>query len=485
MIRVLIVDDEKLIRAGLIKTIRDNFSVPMKIFEAKNGKDALEIVKKEEPSLLITDIKMPIMDGIELMNQLGNMPCKPQIIVLSGFDDFSFAKAAIQNGALTYILKPVDKKELIAAINQAIGNFTKTEKKHTEELLKVIMEEGVHSIKQEEIAFDFAQGAYYVSVYGANCRNAVVAVLEKHKYYIIEEKRDYIGLLYSYNGTAVAYDEKLLDEVLIGVSGKGTNFSQLRALRKQSLTALLQSFFDKDTGLPLARRVNGMYFFDEEEELSNFTEIEEQYAKLASTLDISSSQEIQRNVKKLLSFEEASANANAQRLYFIHGKLISDLFVHYASLIKADIYLPSKTILVEDYAPHASLSAWISCVTDVLIYLGEILKQNTNESPYIAEALEYIQAHFTENISMAMVANHVSVNYTWFSEKFKEHTGINFNDYVKRLRIAEAKRLLQKSYYKVYEVAQKAGFTDVKYFMRVFRNATGMSPSEWAAKHEA
>ena len=80
---------------------------------------------------------------------------------------------------------------------------------------------------------------------------------------------------------------------------------------------------------------------------------------------------------------------------------------------------------------------------------------------------------------MTVVANHVSVNYTYFSEKFKEHTGINFNDYLKNLRLAEAKRLLEKGCYKVYEVAENAGFGDVKYFMKTFKENTGVSPGEY------
>ena len=86
---------------------------------------------------------------------------------------------------------------------------------------------------------------------------------------------------------------------------------------------------------------------------------------------------------------------------------------------------------------------------------------------------------------MAMVANQVSVNYTWFSEKFKEHTGVNFNEYLKRLRLEEAERLLEQGCFKVYEVAERAGFGDVKYFMKTFKDSTNMSPTEWKRKHAA
>jgi len=116
---------------------------------------------------------------------------------------------------------------------------------------------------------------------------------------------------------------------------------------------------------------------------------------------------------------------------------------------------------------------------DFIIYLDITLKQRYSAYPFIEQALVYIAKHYTEDISMAVVANHCSVNYTYFSEKFKLVVGTNFNDYVKQLRLEEAKRLLQSGCYKVYEVASRAGFGDVKYFMKTFKEATGISPGEY------
>ena len=142
MISIVIADDEKLIRAGIKKILTTSFDVPLAIHEAKNGQEALALCKQELPELIITDIRMPIMDGVELMKQLNQLETKPAIIVLSGFDDFSYAKEAIANGAVSYILKPVDKKELITAVNSAITFSRKDEKKRNEAILKQIAEQG-------------------------------------------------------------------------------------------------------------------------------------------------------------------------------------------------------------------------------------------------------------------------------------------------------------------------------------------------------
>ena len=136
MITIVLADDEKLIRAGLKKILEENLDIPLEIIEAKNGAEALELCFQKRPALLITDIRMPVMDGVELMKNVSSMKDKPSIIVLSGYDDFSYAKAAIQSGAISYILKPIDKKELISAVNSAIMDAKKEEKEQNERILR-------------------------------------------------------------------------------------------------------------------------------------------------------------------------------------------------------------------------------------------------------------------------------------------------------------------------------------------------------------
>ena len=162
---------------------------------------------------------------------------------------------------------------------------------------------------------------------------------------------------------------------------------------------------------------------------------------------------------------------------------MTNLFARFPGYTDTDVYLHLKSIMIENIWQYKNLEEWKRCVNDYIVYLAALLKQNTTEYPYITEAIDYVKKHFTKNINMAMVANQVSVNYTWFSEKFKEHTGINFNEYLKRLRLEEAERLLEQGCYKVYEVAERSGFGDVKYFMKTFRECNGMSPTEWKRKH--
>jgi two-component system response regulator YesN len=206
---------------------------------------------------------------------------------------------------------------------------------------------------------------------------------------------------------------------------------------------------------------------------------------MISHCDLATAEETQEDVNGLFSCFNENGKLNSETLYYLYKKITSNMFTRYPGYTDSDMYLHIKSIMIENIFEFTNLLEWQSSVQDYAVYLSALLKQNTKESPYITEALEFIKTHFKKNINMAMVANQVSVNYTWFSEKFKEHTGVNFNEYLKRLRIEEAKSLLEKGCYKVYEVAERSGFSDVKYFMKIFREETGLSPTEWSNKHNS
>lgn len=475
MIEIVIADDEKLIRAGIAKIIKTSITIPLEIKEAKNGKEALEICKVDEPQVLITDIRMPIMDGVELMKNISELNPKPNIIVLSGFDDFVYAKSAIENGALTYILKPVDKTELINAVEQAITKYKKDEKKKTEDTLKNIISEGRIDKSTSISDSDFANGYYVINILGNQCRTSISQVLHSITYYTIESKKDFESILIPREALFLIESDFSLNQYKIGISSISTNISSLRFFKKQAFEALLQSFFRNSK--------SGIFRYEEENSKEDFSNLNDKYEKYISKLSISTPEEIVSEISKLFTFNTENIKKSACELHFLYSKITEDLFSRFPIYSEKDLYLHLKTIMIENILIFTNLSDWLKNICDYSIYLSELMKKNNVEYPFIKEALEYVKANFNKNINMTMVANHVSINYTWFSEKFKEHMGMNFNEYLKKLRLEEACRLLQKDCYKVYEVSERSGFGDVKYFMKTFKEATGLSPSEWKKNH--
>ncbi|MCR4733475.1 MAG: response regulator [Treponema sp.] len=508
MITIVLADDEKLIRAGLNKILKDNLDISVEIIEAKNGQEALELCREKKPALLITDIRMPVMDGVELMKNISSLKEKPAIIVLSGYDDFSYAKAAIQSGAISYILKPVDKKELINAVNSAIMDSIKEEKERNEQKLRRIFENGRIEAKDSLPEITVENGLHCISVYGKNASEMIESFMGSKRFYVLEESRNGICIVYPFEGFEVKLDTQVLNNYIVGVSSSADDYSMLRNLRKQANIAAMQTFFSPKSGNKYqAAKKGGIYYYDDADHVSDFKELEEKYEKMISSCDISSPEEVISKIDSIFkifdlddtedadtddfTFQISSdaktapnpAKVNAEKLYYLYRKITSNMFTRFPSKTDKDLYLHMKSIMIENVFDFNNLEEWKNCIRDYVIYLAALLKTDTKESPYITEAIAYIKSHFKKNINMAMVANHVSVNYTWFSEKFKEHTGLNFNEYLKRLRLEEAKSLLEKGCYKVYEVAERSGFSDVKYFMKVFREVTGMSPTEWSNSH--
>jgi two-component system, response regulator YesN len=260
--------------------------------------------------------------------------------------------------------------------------------------------------------------------------------------------------------------------VFVGFSLLCSNLSNLRAAWRQAEIAALTRFFDQSSRV---------FEYAEPVMPVDRASFDQQVQKIALLLGTGDSNGLSACVKEFFAQVQDLAE-RARMLYMFHDFMITGVIRKYWELTESDMYLNLKSIMIENIHQFESFEDYQRTVLDFLIYLDSRFKKERTEYPFIAEAIEYIHVHFRENLNMTVVANHVSVNYTYFSEKFKEHTGVNFNDYLKALRIDEAKQLLEKGCYKVYEVAANSGFGDAKYFMKTFKEITGLSPGEYRKK---
>ena len=483
MITIIVADDEKLIRAGIKKILMDNLGEVVNIIEAKNGSEAYELCLKEQPDVIITDIRMPGMDGVELMNRMSLLPEKPAIIVLSGFDDFTYAKAAITNGALAYLLKPVDTKELIAAMNKALVAARKQDKLKNEMTIRTIMAEGHVDNKLDFDIKKFPSGMYCVGICGKHCNDVVLLVLGSTSYYVLEQKKDFVCLIVSKETLNYITDNEKLAGYVIGVSRPSENVMDLRKLYRETTSSMLQAYFAREEDYMTDRRKTGSYFFTQDNIVSDFADLDSRYEKIIAAMDLLSQSEAKKAIDSLFDFSAIDNERRPECLRYIYNKVINNLFKRYPKFSDSDTYLYLKGLMIENIHQVESIGEWVHYVTDYIFYLIELLKGQQGKYPYITKAITYINKHYAEPITMASVANYVSMNYTWFSEKFKEQIGVNFNDYLKRYRMEQAKHFLEMGTFKVYEVAEKAGFKDVKHFMKSFREMNGMSAGEWARIH--
>lgn len=488
MINVVIADDEKLIRAGIRKILNDQLDEPINILEAKNGEEAYEYVVNDNAEVVITDIRMPILDGVGLMEKLNKLESKPSVIVLSGFDDFSYAKAAISNGAISYLLKPVDPHELISVVNTAITAAKKAGREKDELAINSIITDGYSDTPINFNKKNFPNGFCSVGISGKKCDEKVLNGLKADMYCVVQQKKDYINVIVSKEALYLLRSDLNLSDYVVGISSPSERIAEIRRLNREAVSAMFQSFFvgDNRQGDILKRkRRNGIYYYTYENAMSDFSSIDARYDRIIAAIDLMNVEDAKKSVASLFDFSGIESFFRGECLRYIYSNIVNNLLKRYPKIIDTDTYLYLKSIMIENIQQVNCLYEWVHYISDYVIYLVELLKRKHGKYPYITKAIEYIDRHYAEEISMVNVANYVSMNYTWFSEKFKEQVGMNFNDYLRRYRMEKAKVYLESGAFKVYEAARKAGFKDVKHFMKSFKEMTGMTAGEWGKIHSS
>lgn len=465
--KILIADDEKTIRAGLVKILREHLAMPLDFLEAKNGQEAWDLVQKESPDILITDIRMPKMDGIELMRLVASLETKPAMVVLSGYDEFSYARESIRHGVVSYILKPVDKQEILQVIEKLINERLDQQRKREERLLASALD---GKVLEKSSLYDLISRASYRVFKCISPSFAHVAdYLTQQQSYIVEESPHALVVLVPETKYKPILEGLKEQAAFVGSSDIIRNPADLQACKTHADIAALARFFVSD---------RTFYLYEELADPSVHCSEGRTLDTLAVLIGTGDKLGLERILQTIFSFDSDNLFQNVTALYQAINQIPS-LLAAFHQYIEADPYVAMKAALLRDSERYMSLGDLKKDLSDFVLYLDITLKQRFSAYPFIEQALTYISKHYTEDISMAVVANHCSVNYTYFSEKFKLVVGTNFNDYVKQLRLEEAKRLLQSGCYKVYEVASRAGFGDVKYFMKTFKEATGISPGEY------
>lgn len=475
MFKILLADDEKTIRAGIKKIILTNVNEEVSILEARNGDEAFTLCTSELPDLLITDIRMPGTDGVALMQKVSSLAAKPYMIVLSGYDDFSYAKAAITSGALAYVLKPVDRDEFISAVNKGIQLARDSRKKMNESLMQEIAsnsDESPLSFPREQ----FPKGLYCLAVNGSKTKETLNRITGSFPCFFLSENSICRFFIIPCEALERIKGSEELANMYTGISplySAPEAQSNLRKIKTQAQVALLSCYFPQ--------KHKGIFTLDQSQMPENFADIETSWEKCISFVELHDFESVLKSIKALFDFSGIDEGQKSARLLYLYEKILENLFRRYLSISQNDAYLHSKEVMIERLFRSASVEEWRSFVTDYVIYLAAIFNKQNGGTPFVTKALEYMEKNFTNpDITMATVSNYVSANYTWFSEKFKEQTGTSFNDYLKKLRINKAKELLELGIYKVYEVSQKCGYRDSKHFIKSFHATTGLKPSEWA-----
>lgn len=465
---VLIAEDEKMIRTGLATMVR---RAPVRIdevLEARDGKQALEILRSKPVDLLITDIRMPQMDGLELAAHCQKLEQPPFVLVISGYDDFSYAVEMLRNGVHDYLLKPVEREKFFASleqIEQLLQKRALSAKGERERFLlslRYIML--CENTEEEECKKLIAQNrsGFPAQSYRACCTRFAQA-LPQDAILIQDFDRRSLYLRFEKGGTSseLAFEGEV--PAPVGISEPHTGLEQLRRAYQQALFAWKKSFFSGTVTLyqsPAAAPAS-----------------EVKADQLVRLMGLSRWQEVLR----LLEMQGAKVRQD---------QLSPDSFAQLCSEFVHQLYGTYQNLLQEEredscYAnvwESENLKAYLETMENWLEPFSFRIQQefaDYENKQKIREAVQYIRENFCTPLNMAIVSNQVSMNYSLFSFLFKQYTGVNFVNYLQNLRIEESKRLLQETDWKVNEISFRCGFQDDKHFLKVFKASAGVSPTEW------
>lgn len=461
---LLIVEDEKLIRRGLESMLQRAPVAIKTILSCKNGEEALEILRNHVVDVLFTDIRMPKMDGITLVQEIQNMEQPPLSVVISGHDDFSYAVEMLRHGVKDYLLKPVDREQVYSLLEtleqelQQSMDSRRNKQKIFRHVLRVLMtEEYANEEEYQSLHAQYAGGL--PARYRAICTHERHDELERSQQ-VIRVKDAHAFVIYFVAEEVVPAAETMLSGSY-GISGIYDGLASIAEAYREALGARKAAFFHR------------------EESGASPVEVipEADLERMARLLSVSRWQEIVLYWEQQFSRVrrgELSPDAVLTALEK-QGAMMQEA---YGNLLPAGEQLlwpenPLHYANVEAYAK--ALSKWLE---DFGGWLSSEFEDYRNKQK-IRTAVLYIQKHYAQPINMATVSNEISMNYSLFSYLFKQYTGRNFVEYLRRMRIRQAQKLLLETDWRVRDIGVSVGFQDEKYFLKIFKTICGISPSEY------
>ncbi len=451
MKKVLIAEDEKLIRAGIRTMIQRSGVEIEEIIETNNGEAAWEILKNTRIDAVFTDIRMPKMDGIELVKRIHEMKNPPYVVAISGYDDFSYAVEMLRNGVLEYLLKPVERQKIT-------------------EVLKIIEEKIVAGSKKSRIE------AYNAAVNKGNYR----AIMLYPGAPIDADDEDYlIKLPDASDGDLYVIREENMDSVDLSELG-GVGISAIHQSEDELNIALQEVRNARLRAFCIGRNV----CYDERpiSENESYLELLTEAARTRRIQLIGTDKQKEMiNQWDILFDAAASGEIPAEDFKGEIELCLRTIPRIYKSLFE-ERGIEERIQKLEEPLVNPDLDSYREHFMRFLLRLNGIWEKQDDMEPAkkkIALAIDYIKENYASDLNMAVVSNYISMNYTLFSIAFKQYTGMNFVNYLKDIRLKEALNLLSSTDDKVIDIARTVGYDNYKHFLKLFRLEYGVSPTEY------
>lgn len=493
--KILVVEDEIYSRISLVKLIRDHPGFgSIEVVEAANGKSGLEVFRREKPEMVLTDIKMPIMDGIELMKAVLLENPAACVIIISGYAEFKLAQEALNIGAKGYLLKPVKDDELYECIDRQIKESCVSEQRKLDFLrwnenerlsdfiYLRIFSRNEKPVTDSEAAFAgrFPSYCFTTASFSHGRPPDLLAVFQElntlcGKYNVdfcaVGMAHNVIGILLGNVAGAGSVLQRYAGEsgICLGVSNVFSGAAELPAAYDQALTALRFKIFGRGPLIRYSSLVEGAlpgqanprldlirYFIQIGNEAQMLKRMREVHADL-----------LRRTDEPLGAYQTLA------------GRLQSVVRETDRRLDSNRTCSPGVSFDVIDYSSTGEfLGAMELAAKNACRAVAEMGGKPAVD--VAAMVVEYIRQNYSQDISLKHLAEKVFyLNHTYLSHLISEKLGKSYSQYLKEVRMVKARELLEDRRLAITEIASLCGYNNTSLFIQTFKKETGVTPKQY------
>lgn len=502
MYRILIVDDEAVERE-VVRFLINQYDFPLDISEAVNGKDALEQLKEQRFDILLTDIRMPFLDGLVLSNKARELYPDIHILFFSGYDDFSYVKEALSLQVVNYILKPIDSGEFQRTIldvlerirtrerltreRKAVEDFTrnhvlyqlvnKTDIKRLEALfpqLDLTFVYACHRLFLIQLEHDF----FGMSSEDADFFSLDLQQMLPEDCYFINLNPSQNLLLFTGQKRLLSWYQDLADRLafqiqktcqancFISISNPIAGPQEIPQAYEEAERQLMERFF-----------FAGSTLVDEESSISLSTAMQDDTILNQLRMDIQFKDTFSLKKHMSLLIDAFKREKQLSHIYF-------RFFCTNVMKLLLDGFPQNMDKSFEEYANVIYRSTHLSKIESLLLRLTDelagILEREQESPKYVLQKVkQYIHNHYSEDLSLDILAKEVYLTPRYLSALFIEETGCGINRYIKRVRMEKAQELLLNTNLKVNDICQKVGYSNLSYFCKSFAEEFGTTPNNF------
>lgn len=531
---LLIVDDEELIRQGLRARLEYLEINTDEIFEAENGRKALEFVKNHSIDIVITDIRMPDMDGLTLIQEIKKFQKNMQFVVLSGYAEFSYAETAIRLGVKAYLLKPLSNEELKKTFEKLYQDMERDSQIRSAMWMQGRMTREKQEYHQEKaintLLFDTSDGTMdskgLSEVCGIDTDNSyrgmfmmlAVIHINGETYDNIKFHRvDYDLIRFSVRNVFLELESSCEKRIVNSLSDNNQLYAVFFMVDKRSLRnevehifLAMRSVLEKRMSIHLTLGVSrptlllgrksasealgalkqriiygnsNVYFYEDIGIFSEQSFPVSQVWLLDSYLERNELQKIKKLLQEIFS-AELMRKYGTPYLRIMWVRILNVILQHYDKKERKASSM-EKLLMSFDLPDQIQSASEIQQrIIDIIMECVRAETVNDMDSrSKIQMAVRYIQEHYSENIAINDLAMRYGMSPNYFSSIFKAETSRSAVNYITELKVKKAKEMLVNSELSVVDIANRIGYEDSQYFFRVFKKHTGMTPLSYRERN--